>query len=162
MEHDLGLMHVHCEVGAGVENSLSQLLVDLHGVERIFLVKPSCVNLESRLPLRIFLLHEVCRRLAQLLDGNNRRFYDGADAGNSEHAAERLGDLAVVIIRQAFHEDSSVGSVHGKIALAGLERVLDLAHQRLLKYMAVLALDADLGVLDQKRLIFHNSSGFSV
>ena len=162
MKHDLGVVNVNCKVGAGVENSFSQFLIDLHGVERIFLVKPSGVNLESRLPLRVLLLHEVCRRLPQLLNGNHRSFHNGADAGDTEHAAQGFGDLAVVIVRQALHKNSSVGPVNGKVTLARLEGVLDLADQGLLKYMAVFALDADLGVLSETADILSEHFGFNV
>ena len=156
MKHDLGLVHVNCKIGAGIENGLSKFLVDLHGIKGIFLVQSSGVHLEGRFSLRIFLLHEIGRRLPQLLDGNNRSFHDRADTGDAEHAAERLGNFAVVILRQTFHENSSVGPVHGKVSLAGLKCVLDLAHQRLLKDVAVLALDADLRVFDQKGLVSHS------
>ena len=155
VQHDLGLVHIYGQIGAGHEDRLADLLVDTHGIERIFLVQSSCVNLESGLFGRIFLLHESRCRFSELLDGHDRHFLDGADAGNTEHAAERLGNFTVFIVREALHEDSSVGPVHGKIALAGLERMLDLAHQRFLKDVAVLALDADLCILDQKRLISH-------
>ena len=158
VQHDLRIMYIHCEVGAGREDRFAQLLVDLHGVKRIFLVQPPGVYLESGSFSRILFLHKSSRRVPELLDGDHWSLHDRADAGNTEDAAERFGDFAVIILRQALHKDSAIGPVHGKISLAGLERVLDLAHQRLFKYVAVLAFDADLRVLDQKRLIFHNSS----
>ena len=148
VEHDLRIVDVHRQVRTGHEDRLADLLVDAHGIDRVLLVEPSRVYLECRGLVGILFLHKSGRRFAEFLYGLYRHLLDGADAGNAEHAAQRFSDFAVVVLGQALHEDPSVGPVNGKIPLAGLQRVLDLAHQRLLKDVAVLALDADLRVFD--------------
>ena len=156
-------MHIHRHIGAGLEHSVPDFGIDHEGILGIFLIHAPGAHLERMRccrcsVIRIFGLHKRGSGLTELLDGHEVIFGDRADAPDSEYMGQSFGDFLEVIVGLRLYEDPSVGADHIKVPFTGAQGDPDLADQCFLKDMAVFSLDADLGIFDQKRIVFIHST----
>ena len=147
-------MYVDRHAGAGFQDSAAELRIDFQGVLRIFLVHAPCAYFKGMDPFRILLLHESRSRPAQVGERHEVVDRDRADPPDTEHMRERLGHFIKIVVTVGFDKHPSVSPAHREPSLTGAQSDPDLADQRLLKDMPVLALDPDLGVFDQKSIVF--------
>ena len=155
IEHDLGIMDIHLQTGLRLQNGMSHFGVDLQGIHRILLIEPPGMDLKGMLAVRILLIDKIDGLRDQFLRGHDFADPDRADAPDSEDFAEPLDHFVVIIFGQTVDKDPAVSLDHGKTAFAELKGRLDLPDQGVLEHVPVLALNADLGIFNKKRLIFH-------
>ena len=147
-------MDIHRGLRIGAKQRLAESGVDLLGVHGVVLCKPQAVHLEGQpLPrlFRVLLSKKLHHLFLQLLIGNHVLDLHRADAHDAEDVLQRTDHLVEVVVRGVHRDKNSSGeAVDTEFALAAVQCDLHLLNQRFLKEIAVLSLDADLGILDQK------------
>ena len=148
-------MHIHAHIRERIQNLFAQGCIEFHGIHRIILSGTTCLYLKGHVLIRVDLIHIgnnlFCQFIkALVLDHDSR-----TDACDTKNMAECFYGLLIIIVTFGFHKHTSLLLVHMKSAIHTAQSITDLAHQCILKKMAVLALDTDLCIFDQKCLI-HN------
>ena len=131
-----------------VQKHAAKLHIDLHGVEGVIFARPSCSHLKAFVPLRIYLAHIFYHSLSQLFEAFIFHINHGTDAGNAKYFFQALHRFVKVKFRQCIHINAAVRPAHLDLALRLFQRIFDLFDQSLLKQITILALDANLRILN--------------
>ena len=156
-DHTVRMMDIHLHPWASVQNRLSQIRVQLHGILRIAFVGAPRENLKGLSPaFRINLCCIADHGLSHGLESLVLHYHDRADSGNAKYMAHGIyGSLKVeAAVRPDINSSHFTGNF--KFSLHRFQTAGNLADQSLLKENSIFSLDADLGIFNQKRLIIHS------
>ena len=81
--------------------------------------------------------------------------YHRADRHHAEDTLQGSDRVLIIVGTEHIHIDTTVLLYDIEFAVELFQCKTELTHQRILEFIAVLALDANLAVFYQKRLIFH-------
>ena len=146
-------MHIDPGLRISGQDVIADVFIDRIRSDRIMLIRTAGLGLKTELLLRMLLLHKFQHLAAQLRILTFLDLEHGADRRYAENMLQRIHDFVVVVLCLGIHINAALFFLDRKLSFHLLEVFPDLMHQGVFKNIPVLALGADLRILDQKALI---------
>ena len=146
------MMHIHLQSRKLSQDTLAKDRIYFHRLNWIPLVRTARMHLE-RLMLQIVDVFQKSQHIvSKCLNSLILRLHNRADSDDTKNMLQMSDRLLVIIFSFTVHKNAALLLIYGKCSITLFQCMTDLAHKRVLKEMAVLSLDRDLSIFDQKCL----------